>query len=296
MWITPYHARLVAFLVVVVYLGGCVNLEPVGKFAEGAQMLSTASGEFYNIELETDRKLAGLTIDLNDPRDTWLTATTGEKLIAEARRHRAAVAALAQYAASLNEIAEFDDDDEIGKASETLSENLTSLASTLGTASLDDSILASAIGTLAKIYIDVKAKTIIHNKVEQAHPHVKTIVNTLVEDIERQQQRFALDRINTSARREKWFNAFRTGYSKASEAEQASRSIAAAKLITDELNDILNQQPAEAFLEGIRRTAESCLEAHEAIRDQDLKERAGVLVDFLNDARSLLSDLRKLEI
>lgn len=59
--------KLILCVALPVSVAGCVNLEPIGKFADGAQRLFLASAEFYRTELETDRKLAGLTVNLDEP-------------------------------------------------------------------------------------------------------------------------------------------------------------------------------------------------------------------------------------
>jgi hypothetical protein len=296
-------------LLFVVFLTGCVNLKAVGKFSEGAQVLSEASGKFYAIELETDRQLAAMTVNLGAKQKSekckikddvymtpWDCATKGKNLMSEARRNCAVVAALAQYAKSLNEIATFDDDENIKKASQELSGNLSNLAKTLDAANTKEEVLASAISGLAKIYLDVKVRKIIYQKIKLAQDDVATIVNTLRDDIKRQQQRFAINRLNAKATREEWFKAFRKGYQSggASASDKAFLTIAAGKLVGDDLKDELAAQPATLFLEELDETAASCLKAHEAIQNPDLSDKAGTVIKFVNDARGLLSSVNQL--
>jgi hypothetical protein len=296
-------------LLFVVFLTGCVNLKAVGKFSEGAQVLSEASGKFYAIELETDRQLAAMTVNLGAKQKSekckikddvymtpWDCATKGKNLMSEARRNRAVVAALAQYAKSLNEIATFDDDENIEKASQELSGNLSNLAKTLDAANTKEEVLAGAISGLAKIYLDIKVRKIIYQKIKLAQDDVATIVNTLRDDIKRQQQRFAINRLNAKATREEWFKAFRKGYQSggASASDKAFLTIAAGKLVGDDLKDELAAQPATLFLEELDETAASCLKAHEAIQNPDLSDKAGTVIKFVNDARGLLSSVNKL--
>jgi hypothetical protein len=296
-------------LLFVVFLTGCVNLKAVGKFSEGAQVLSEASGKFYAIELETDRQLAAMTVNLGAKQKSekckikddvymtpWDCATKGKNLMSEARRNRAVVAALAQYAKSLNEIATFDDDENIEKASQELSGNLSNLAKTLDAANTKEEVLASAISGLAKIYLDIKVRKIIYQKIKLAQDDVATIVNTLRDDIKRQQQRFAINRLNAKATREEWFKAFRKGYQSggASASDKAFLTIAAGKLVGDDLKDELAAQPATLFLEELDETAASCLKAHEAIQNPDLSDKAGTVIKFVNDARGLLSSVNQM--
>ena len=309
MLIIRLYTRFIVILLFVVFLTGCVNLKAVGKFSEGAQVLSEASGKFYAIELETDRQLAAMTVNLGAKQKSekckikddeymtpWDCATKGKNLMSEARRNRAAVAALAQYAKSLNEIATFDDDENIEKASQELSGNLSNLAKTLDAANTKEEVLASAISGLAKIYLDIKVRKIIYQKIKLAQDDVATIVNTLRDDIKRQQQRFAINRLNAKATREEWFKAFRKGYQSggASASDKAFLTIAAGKLVGDDLKDELAAQPATLFLEELDETAASCLKAHEAIQNPDLSDKAGTVIKFVNDARGLLSSVNQM--
>lgn len=305
MLIINLYTKIIVTLLFVVYLSGCVNLEAVGKFSEGAQALSVASGKFYTIELETDWQLAAMTVDLGSNEQSpncknrqggymapWDCATKGRNLMSESRRNRAAVATLAQYAKSLNEIATFNDDENVEKASKELAGNLGDFAKTLDAAADPrEEVLASAISQLAKIYIDVKVRDIIFEKVKLAQKPVEDIVNMLRDDIKRQQQRFAINRINTEATRETWFNGFREGYGGASASEKAFLTIAAGKLVQDHLKDGLAVQPATLFLKELDETAKSCLKAHEAIQNPDLSDKAGTVIKFVNDARGLLSSV-----
>lgn len=309
MLIIRLYTRFIVILLFVVFLTGCVNLKAVGKFSEGAQVLSEASGKFYAIELETDRQLAAMTVNLGAKQKSekckikddvymtpWDCATKGKNLMSEARRNRAVVAALAQYAKSLNEIATFDDDENIEKASQELSGNLSNLAKTLDAANTKEEVLASAISGLAKIYLDVKVRKIIYQKIKLAQDDVATIVNTLRDDIKRQQQRLAINRLNAKATREEWFKAFRKGYQSggASASDKAFLTIAAGKLVGDDLKDELAAQPATLFLEELDETAASCLKAHEAIQNPDLSDKAGTVIKFVNDARGSLSSVNQL--
>lgn len=309
MLIIRLYTRFIVILLFVVFLTGCVNLKAVGKFSKGAQVLSEASGKFYAIELETDRQLAAMTVNLGAKQKSekckikgdeymtpWDCATKGKNLMAEVRRNRAAVATLAQYAKSLNEIATFDDDENIEKASQELSGNLSNLAKALDAANPKEEALASAISGLAKIYLDIKVRKIIYQKIKLAQDDVATIINTLRDDIKRQQQRLAINRLNAKATREEWFKAFRKGYQSggASASDKAFLTIAAGKLVGDDLKDELAAQPATLFLEELDETAASCLKAHEAIQNPDLSDKAGTVIKFVNDARGLLSSVNKL--
>lgn len=309
MLIIRLYTRFIVILLFVVFLTGCVNLKAVGKFSKGAQVLSEASGKFYAIELETDRQLAAMTVNLgakqkrekckikgDEYMTPWDCATKGKNLMAEVRRNRAAVATLAQYAKSLNEIATFDDDENIEKASQELSDNLSNLAKALDAANPKEEALASAISGLAKIYLDIKVRKIIYQKIKLAQDDVATIINTLRDDIKRQQQRLAINRLNAKATREEWFKAFRKGYQSvgASASDKAFLTIAAGKLVGDDLKDELAAQPATLFLEELDETAASCLKAHEAIQNPDLSDKAGTVIKFVNDARGLLSSVNKL--
>jgi hypothetical protein len=309
MLIIRLYTRFIVILLFVVFLTGCVNLKAVGKFSKGAQVLSEASGKFYAIELETDRQLAAMTVNLGAKQKSekckikddvymtpWDCATKGKNLMSEARRNRAVVAALAQYAKSLNEIATFDDDENIEKASQELSGNLSNLAKTLDAANTKEEVLAGAISGLAKIYLDIKVRKIIYQKIKLAQDDVATIVNTLRDDIKRQQQRFAINRLNAKATREEWFKAFRKGYQSggASASDKAFLTIAAGKLVGDDLKDELAAQPATLFLEELDETAASCLKAHEAIQNPDLSDKAGTVIKFVNDARGLLSSVNQM--
>lgn len=309
MLIIRLYTRFIVILLFVVFLTGCVNLKAVGKFSEGAQVLSEASGKFYAIELETDRQLAAMTVNLGAKQKSekckikddvymtpWDCATKGKSLMSEARRNRAVVVALAQYAKSLNEIATFDDDENIEKASQELSGNLSNLAKALDAANPKEEALASAISGLAKIYLDIKVRKIIYQKIKLAQDDVATIINTLRDDIKRQQQRLAINRLNAKATREEWFKAFRKGYQSggASASDKAFLTIAAGKLVGDDLKDELAAQPATLFLEELDETAASCLKAHEAIQNPDLSDKAGTVIKFVNDARGLLSSVNKL--
>lgn len=309
MLIIRLYTRFIVILLFVVFLTGCVNHKAVGKFSKGAQVLSEASGKFYAIELETDRQLAAMTVNLGAKQKSekckikgdeyltpWDCATKGKNLMAEVRRNRAAVATLAQYAKSLNEIATFDDDENIEKASQELSGNLSNLAKALDAANPKEEALASAISGLAKIYLDIKVRKIIYQKIKLAQDDVATIINTLRDDIKRQQQRLAINRLNAKATREEWFKAFRKGYQSggASASDKAFLTIAAGKLVGDDLKDELAAQPATLFLEELDETAASCLKAHEAIQNPDLSDKAGTVIKFVNDARGLLSSVNKL--
>ncbi|MGY6276989.1 hypothetical protein [Methylomonas sp. MgM2] len=291
-------------------LSGCANLEAVGEFARGAKALSDASGKFYEKSLESDRQLAMLGVDLgaayNSPEcrkkdasylTPWDCAVRGENLLSETRRNRAAVAALGLYAQALNEIASFKDDAQIEKTSEELSGNLIDIAKTLDIAvDTKESALATAIIDVAKIYVDLKVRTIVYEKVKQAQEPVSLIVQTLKEDIKHQQQRVKVGRINAKATREQWFDAFRQDYQNptTTAASKAALSIAAGHLVEDELFDLMEELPNKQFLANLERTADSCLKAHAAIQDPDLKDRADAVKLFVKDAKNLLSSAKRL--
>lgn len=303
-------SRLTTLFCTSICLSGCVNLDAVGEFAVGAEALSEASAVFYDKSLDSDRYLAKLNVDLAAPTQNplcrkadgsfvspWDCASKGDNLIAEARRHRAATAALAQYAQSLEAIANFDDDAAVAQASQQLSDNLKQLAKTLD-ASVDakESALAEAIGGLAKVYIDLKARDAIFHKTQLAQPAVASIVHTLQDDIKRQRQRLSAGRLSAQATREQWFEAFRQKYqaADASPADQAALSIAAGHLVDDELLDKLAEQPDLSFLDQLQQTAESCLQAHIAIQNPDLGDKIHTVHGFFNDARNLTSALKNL--
>ena len=276
----------------------------MGKFRDGAQALSEASGKFYEMELQIDRQLAAMTVDLGSPENSpdcpgitpWDCATKGKNLMSEARRNRAAVSSLAEYARGLHEIATFNDDENIEKASKELSGNLGDLAKTLDKSIKSEGILAEAISSLGQVYLDLKVQGIVYKKVKMAHPHVKTIAEMLRKDIKRQQQRFAINRLNTKATREIWFNGFRAGYQApgTSHSDKAYLSLAAGKLVENELQDELAVQPSKLFFKKFEATVKSCVNAHKAIRKPDLSERSSTIVKFIGDARSLLSTLNQI--
>ena len=304
------NKKRIGILFICAFLAGCVNLKAVEKFSEGAQALSEASGKFYAMQLETDRQLAKMTIYLGSEQEgeycknqdgtdkvPWKCATEHKQLMSEARRNRAAVAALAQYAKSLNEIANFNDDENIEKASQALAGNLSHLRKTLdNAANPDEEVLSHAILGLEKIYLNVKVRKIIYQKINLAHEHVETIVNILRKDIKRQQTRFVLNRLNSSGEREKWFMAFREEYRSdgVSESEKAFLTIAAGKVVEDELKDQLAERPSIQFVAELDHAAESLLKAHEAIQNPALSDKAGVVVKFVKDARALLSNVDQL--
>lgn len=291
-------------------LQGCANMDAVGQFAHGAQALSDASAQFYDMTLTSDRQLAMLGVDLGAPENSpkcrkqdgaylppWACATRGENLLSETRRNRAAVAALAQYAQSLYDISTFNDDAKVEQAAQELSGSLAHAAKTLDIAAdTQESVLAGAITSLAKVYLDLKTQEAVHDKAKQAQDHVAVIVQTLKNDIKRQQQRLAVARLNAKATREEWFNAFRKGYQAvdASLTTKAALSIAAGHLVEDELVDVLAEEPGKLFLEDLERTTDSCLQAHIAIQDPDLKDKANNVGHFVNDAKNLLSSARRL--
>ncbi len=304
------NKKRIGILFICSFLAGCVNLEAVGKFSEGAQALSEASGQFYTMSLETDRQLARMTVYLGSEEESdhcnnsdgtdkipWKCATEHKNLMSEVRRNRAAVAALAQYAKSLNEIANFNDNENIERASQALAGNLSRLRKTLDTtANFDEEVLSSAILGLEKIYLNTKVREIIYQKINLAHEHVEIIVNILRKDIKRQQTRFAINRLNASGERERLFMAFREGYrgDGVSESEKAFLTIAAGKLVEEELKAQLAERPSIQFVEELDHAAESLLKAHQAIQNPDLSDKAGIVVKFVKDARALLTNVNQL--
>jgi len=304
------HTHIAIILCCSALLQGCVNLEPVGQFARGTKALSEASATFYDKSLESDRQLAMLNVDLAAPANSeechnkdgsyltpWDCATLGENLLSETRRNHAAVAALAQYAQSLNDIATFNSDAQVENTAKELSGNLTDIAKYLDiNADPKESALANAISSVAKIYIDLKVRDIVHEKAKQAQESVTVIVQTLKNDIKRQQQRIAIARLAAKATREEWFNAFRKDYQHpgTTPASKAALSIAAGHLVEDELVDLVNELPNKQFLANLERTADSCLQAHTAIQDPDIKDKADTVKHFVNDAKNLLSATKRL--
>ena len=285
-------------------LNGCVNLEAVGKFADGAQALSEASGKFYEMELETDRQLAAMTVDLGAPENSadcsgtpWDCAVKGENLMAEARRNRAAISSLAEYARGLHEIATFNDDKNIGKASKELSGNLGDLSKTLdGSVNQKDQVLATAISSLAKVFVDLKVRDVIYEKVQLAHPQIKVITDVIRKDIKGMQTRSKITRLNAQATRETWFNGFRANYKdpEVNASEKATFDLLASQLVKNELRDILAVEPSRLFIKKFEATVESCVEAHQAIQKADLRGNSDTIIKFVGDARNLLSTLNQI--
>ncbi len=278
------------------FLTGCVNLDAVGKFADGANMLSQASSQFYTAELATDRKLAGLTVDLSkqtsSDESAWLQLTKGENLIAETRRNQATISALAAYADNLKEMANDKNDEVVAKSAAKFSTKLNSLSKEIDNSSdLNESALAKAFSGLANLYTDIKTRAIIKQKVKLAHPFVTIIVNTMVKDIERQQARFSLARLSANVNRETWFNSFKKDYQsgKLSASQKSLISIAAGHIVENELEEKLSELSTGNFLKQLKKTAISCLAAHKAIRDTDLKDDAKELVEFVGDAKKLVA-------
>jgi len=309
-----YRIRLYNSIVGILWCGmilpGCVNLEAVGQFANGTKALSDASATFYDKSLETDRQLAMLSVDLNTSYKSpecqdkngiylspWDCAVRGKNLLSETRRNLAAVATLAQYARSLNDIASFNDDAKVQNAAKDLSNNLNNIANTLNISmNAEESALANAISSVAKIYIDLKASDVVYEKAKQAQEPVTVIINTLKNDIKRQQQRININRINAKATREEWFNALRTDYQNPNTAAagRAALSIAAGHLVEDELIDLVEELPNKQFLANFERTVDSCLAAHIAIQNPDYKDKANTVKHFVNDAKTLLSSAKRL--
>ncbi len=304
------HSNILTILCLSATIQGCADLEAVGQFAQGAKALSEASEIFYDNSLESDRQLARLSVDLaaanNSPEcqkkdgstlSPWDCAVRGENLLSETRRNRAAVAALAQYAQSLHEIATLDEDAEVEKAARELSGNLSNIATTLDiSANSQESALAGAISNVAKIYIDLKARHSVYEKAKHAQEPVDEIIKTLKNDIKRQQQRISIGRINAKATREEWFNAFRKDYQNPNTppASKAALAIAAGHLVEDELLDQVAEQPNKHLLASLERSADSCLQAHAAIQNPDIGEQAETVKHFVHDAKNLLSSVKRL--
>jgi hypothetical protein len=294
-----------------VLASGCANLDAVSKFAGGTHALAEASGQFYDMTLETDRQLAAMTVDLGSAENSpdcagkngsqltpWDCATRVESLMSETRRNRAAVQALDYYAQGLDQIARLDEDKQVEKAAKELSGNLDRLLNTLEVdGPKDESALAKAISSVANIYIDLKASKLVHKKAEQAQEGVSIIVQTLLNDIQRQHKRIKANRENAKATRELWFNSFRDDYKapSTSGANKVALSIAAGHLVEDELVEKLAEQPNKQFLDNLERTAKSCLDAHLAIQDPDLKDRAENVGSFFKDAKNLLSSVKHID-
>jgi len=296
-----FKKEMVIALFLIATLSGCANLDAVGKFADSAQLLSSAADDFYNTELATDRKLAGLSVDLASPaqpgESAWIEVATGNNLISEARRNKAAVASLGQYANTLKQIAIFDNDKAVEDSSQRFSRNLSELANILDSKINPDEVaLAKAINSLASIYSGIKVRDVILEKTQSAQPHVEKIIDTLVADIKRQQQRFNVSRLAASAKRETQFNALKHDFNNAGliESQKLLIETTAGKLVEDELADLLAEQPAQVFLSQLKKTAVSCLAAHKAIQTTGIKEDAKELAAFADDARQLVSSVRKL--
>ncbi len=199
--------------------------------------------------------------------------------------------ALSAYANNLKNISEFDNEQDITQSATKLSSKLNNLSHELKNNDLNEPALAKAFSQLASLYTDVKTKAVIKEKVKQAHPFVSVIINTLIKDIERQQTRFSLLRLTANANRETWFNAFKKDYQsgKLSASEKSLIAIAAGQLVNDELKEQLNELPSGNFLKQMHKTASSCLAAHQAIGDTDLKDDSKELIEFIDDAKKLFT-------
>jgi len=279
-------------LLVLLALSGCVNLKAVEKFAKGTEAVATASARFYQGQLETDRQLAVATLDLKT--DDFQSAVGGKNLISETRTHGAAVQALAAYAKSLGEIAKFDDDASIEKESKKLAASLNSIADTLDKSIPGESALAAAIAGVGEFYVDTKKRAVIYATVEKAHPFVEKIINTLTEDIKRESNRIAIGRVSAAANRETLYDGLSEGYAGSSKAEKVYRTIAAGKLVDQELAEMATKYSEEEFLKKFEKTAKACVAAHEAIRVKNLDERAAAIVDFVERAQGLTMALASL--
>lgn len=291
-------------LVCFALLSGCANFKEVGRFAEGAQALSEASDKFYTLILQTDWQLAAMTVDLSASTSAacgtpWDCATgKGQNLIDETRRHRAAIQALAEYAQSLNELAQFEDDKEIEKSSQKLSTKLQGLAGSLGSDISDtkSGILSGALSSLAESYVDAKAKKVIQQKIAEAHPHVSIIVEMLVGDIKRQRQRMRFNQLNADATREGWYDALSAGYQDQATpaADKAILQQTAGILVANAIKQRYEDQAADEFFTRLEGTAQACLAAHAAIGKPDIKDQARIVFDFAKDARDLLKQVIEL--
>ena len=294
--------KLIVVLILALSINGCVNLKAVSKFSEGAKKLSDASGKFYDMQLETDRQDAAISVNLGngvlcDQEIPWeCTTKKGTDLIEPARIKHAAVESLAAYANGLNEISTAKNKKNIKKAATELGNNLDSIAKTLEIAApVKGSILASAISELGGMYVDVKSKRVIYEAVEQSQNDVDVIINALVEDTETQMDTLKRSRVRDHSKRGRWFDAFRGRYGESnSGSEKAYLSIAAGKLVSDDIKDELAYEPSQQFLKQLTKTAAECRQAHRAIGDPTLSDKAEVITDFVNHAQVLLNIAKQL--
>lgn len=291
----PIRSLPAALLVlgVVGLFAACANLDGVKQFAAGVDGLARTSDDFYRRQADADLRLRLAVVDLAD--DPWDKALGGDALASEARRHRAAVAALQVYAQGLNELATVSESKEIEAAATELSGAFTSLSATLtGTAITDESALATAFTAVARAYVDLKAQRAIRKAALAAQPHVEVILATLRQDIARQQQRLLqVQRLAASSRRELLYEGLRKGFATASPAEQAMRTMAAQGLMGEELEARRIDPGDEALLRQFRAAVDSCLTAHGAIAGTSAQDAIPTFVKRVRDLAATIQRLAK---
>lgn len=286
-WIRP-----AAMAVLLLCQFGCVGTKDVRRFAAGINQLALASDAFYDQIYDTNRQLAMVTVDLES--DRWQDAVIGENQLSYIRQSRAAVASLQAYAKSLHDLALLDVDSDVTRASQRLAESLNDAAEILQPGiGGDEGSLAEAIRAMANVYINVKKQRALRKGIRESHPSVMVILETLLADIERQQQRLGVTRSTATARREELFKQLKQGFASASEADKASRLRLAGELIAEEMDADAVFAPQDALVNRFRRATSTALEAHKTLRDKDYNREA--IEDFIDEVRGLVDAVRTMQ-
>jgi hypothetical protein len=273
-------------------MGACANLDAVPEFARGAEDLAQAAAAFYRVQLQSDRRLARLSVDLE--HDGFEPAVRGAALIAETRRHEAAVLALRIYAEDLASLVELDADAGTRVPLAALAERLGELAEALDRASPDERALADALLAMTRLGLEARRRRAVQQLARAAHPHLEVVIRTLLYDVQRQRERLAVLRASARSTREAWFDALRADYAALDPAERVYRARTAGELVELELSDLAEEAELERLLSRFSAAAARCLDAHLAIQVEGAPEHLEVVRDFARLAREAVRSLEAL--
>lgn len=278
--------RRMIFAVLIILAVGCASMKDVKDFAEATRSMTIGANQLYDQIVTNDQNTASVSVDLKTS-DSYRDIV-GDALTRGSLDRKQIMATLLAYSISLQEMADFNDDKDIEGSSKKLAKSLNSIASV----DIDQGVVASAITSIAKVYIDIKKKNEIRKAVKNAHPSVKKIIEELQKNIRIDKQRLEITKTTGRANREKLFEQLKVDYANANNADKALRQIAASNLVKQDLKEQDSFILQILFLDQLEKTTISCLKAHEKLTEEDAIE---FVKEFVGNVRALTSALKVLK-
>ncbi len=300
----------IILIMLAVLFSSCVTLTEVKRFGDSTELLVNGAEKHYDQILVSHRNIVLENIDLStdsfdDAVETnLLKGVIGRKVV---------MSSLYTYSKALKDLADFDSDKDIERASKQLSSSLNSLTSGIISHNIRQELpdflqsrlvpnklidgvvtnevqkqlraIGPAIEKLAMAYVNVKKKSEIRKAVIDAQPHLENIVTFLKKDLLNESKRLMMLQYTILMNNSETFDSLKEDYSNQSHAEKANRTVLAKNIVKGFYNQQDQWIQEVLFLIQLENSADRCLTAHKNLMNKNDKGKA--LSDFIGSVNIL---------